>query len=93
MKALSVSQANRCENAEHPNCRCRCGGAFHGGKRVNAADGGRQVFEELPEDDPHHLPTKEEKKRRAEKRRLDRELAAGRPVQAKLKLEPEDYFQ
>lgn len=30
MKALSQRQADRCENARTPHCRCRCGGAFHG---------------------------------------------------------------
>lgn len=65
MRALSLRQAQRCENAVHPKCRCRCGGAFHGSARVKA--GGldeRQAFEQLPEDDPHHLPDAEERKAR-----------------------------
>src|SRR3989442_13908666 len=30
MKRLTTAQASACENAKHPGCRCRCGGAFHG---------------------------------------------------------------
>jgi len=29
-RALTNSQASRCENARHPVCRCRCGGSLHG---------------------------------------------------------------
>ena len=29
-RALSKAQAVACENAKHPKCRCRCGGALHG---------------------------------------------------------------
>ena len=29
-RALTNSQASRCENAKHPVCRCRCGGRLHG---------------------------------------------------------------
>jgi len=29
-RALSNAQAAACENAKHPRCTCRCGGALHG---------------------------------------------------------------
>ena len=29
-RALTSSQASRCENARHPVCRCRCNGSLHG---------------------------------------------------------------
>ena len=45
MRALSHRQAQRCEDAEHPKCTCRCGGQFHGGKRGDVTT--------LPLDDPH----------------------------------------
>jgi hypothetical protein len=51
MKALSCRQADRCENAKGPRCRCRCGGACHGIGRISDAEG----FRDLPEDDPHHI--------------------------------------
>ncbi len=46
MKPLSLKQSQACENATHPRCRCRCGGAFHGAKRV-------EDTRRLPRDDPH----------------------------------------
>jgi len=94
LRALSLTQANRCETAKHPNCRCRCGGGLHGSRRLleNAT---REDFEALPEDDPHHLPTKEEKKRRAETKRLEKVLAQIKAAKNNL-LESgfarEDYF-
>jgi len=48
-RALTYQQASRCENAEKPVCRCRCGGKFHGSKRGKVTA--------LPFDDPHS-PTK-----------------------------------
>ena len=33
MRALSATQAARCEAAANHRCRCRCGGAFHGANR------------------------------------------------------------
>lgn len=33
MNSLSLKQAQRCEDAAEPMCKCRCGGAFHGAKR------------------------------------------------------------
>lgn len=49
-RRISYYQANRCENAEHPRCRCRCGGALHGRGRGDPQD--------LPYDDPHHAEPK-----------------------------------
>lgn len=45
LRRLSASQAQSCEQAKHPTCRCRCGGAAHGTKRGNVCD--------FPIDDPH----------------------------------------
>lgn len=73
MRALSLRQAARCETAKHPTCRCRCHGALHGAKR-NFIEEDRQNLEErefyegLPADDPHHLPTKEEQRRKRKDR-------------------------
>lgn len=67
MKALSLNQANRCETAEGKVCHCRCGGMFHGAKRINAVQDGREAFEQLDEHDPHHLPIKPIKKKREKK--------------------------
>ena len=65
MRSLSLRQAARCEAAQHPRCRCRCHGAAHGRRRLDdlfaeplPADLGREFFEALPADDPHHLPPK-----------------------------------
>ena len=69
MRALSLRQAARCETAKHKTCRCRCHGALHGAMR-NFIEEGRQRIEErefyetLPKDDPHHLPTREETRRK-----------------------------
>lgn len=54
MKGLSAKQAQACEEALNPRCRCRCGGALHGAKRKGYEDG-RAFYETLPEDDPHHI--------------------------------------
>ena len=59
MRALSASQAGRCEKAKGGKCRCRCGGAFHG---INVG-GGRPPPWELPKDDPHHTRQPAEKSR------------------------------
>lgn len=67
MRALSQRQASCCETAKHKTCHCRCKGALHGALRVVCGEG--QVdpafFEQLPEDDPHHVRSAAEKKRRA----------------------------
>lgn len=60
MRQLSERQARRCEEAEHPKCRCRCHGLLHGGKRWKTLDDDapapdRAFFEQLPEEDPHYL--------------------------------------
>lgn len=71
MRALSNRQANRCETAKNKACRCRCGGVLHGSMR-NLIEEDRAVegfFEALPPDDPHHVRSAEEKKRRAKIRR------------------------
>jgi hypothetical protein len=46
MRPLSDRQANACEHATTPRCRCRCGGEFHGAARVDDRS-------QLPADDPH----------------------------------------
>ena len=66
MRALGVRQASRCETALEDKCRCRCGGRFHGARRVLDQDATR--FSELAPEDPHHIPTDAEK-------RLARKLA------------------
>jgi hypothetical protein len=48
---LTQREADRCENAREPVCKCRCGGAKHGAARVPSGD-----FSELPMDDPHYRP-------------------------------------
>lgn len=78
-KPLSEQAARACEEARGPSCHCRCGGAYHGGKRGGSqygkqADGTfldtpREFFEQLPEDDPHYLLSAEAKKARAKARR------------------------
>lgn len=59
-RPLSWYAANRCENAEHPKCRCRCRGKLHGAARAKPHD--------LPTDDPHfalvHQPQDETTNRR-----------------------------
>jgi hypothetical protein len=57
-KLLTESQARRCENARHPRCRCRCGGRFHGARRI-ALDAPREDFAALGQSDPHFLPVRE----------------------------------
>lgn len=58
MRALSEAQASQCENATCKQCRCRCGGAYHGAARTPIEGSGsiRAWFNALPEDDPHYLP-------------------------------------
>lgn len=94
-RALSLSQAATCENAKHPNCRCRCGGAFHGIARIiDMTD--RAAFEALPEDDPHHLPdAKEKAKRRKARKELKKAkaaLKAGQQYLPVVNTKPEDFF-
>jgi hypothetical protein len=59
MRALSVTQASRCETAKSPKCRCRCKGKLHGAGRTATADA--WFFEGLARDDPHHIPDASER--------------------------------
>lgn len=71
-KTLTDKQAQSCENATQPACKCRCGGALHGANRGGTmADGGldRAFFETLPADDPHYLPDDTVKAQRATERK------------------------
>jgi hypothetical protein len=63
LRSLSRRQADRCELALEPACKCRCGGVKHGAKRGS----GIAFFNALPVDDPHYIPSKEA--RAAEKKR------------------------
>ena len=48
MRDLTKAGAAACENATEDRCRCRCGGRFHGAKRLPD-----DRLYELPHDDPH----------------------------------------
>lgn len=74
MKSLSAAQAARCENATCHRCKCRCNGKLHGAMRLTEFSG-RAAYEALPEDDPHKVPTKEERKRSARQRAFARSAA------------------
>lgn len=50
---LTQREADRCEKAKEPVCKCRCGGAKHGANRPMVAGGD---FSLLPDDDPHYRP-------------------------------------
>lgn len=50
---LTQREAERCEMAKEPVCKCRCGGAKHGAGRLGK--GGD--FSILPMDDPHYRPS------------------------------------
>lgn len=75
---LSESAARRCEEAKLPTCKCRCGGVHHGRSASAVATLGEPLpfdyyNKELSPDDPHWLPTEEQKKQRvAERKRLKR---------------------
>lgn len=56
-RALSVKQADKCEQAKEHVCKCRCGGALHGAKRGS----GITFFNRLPANDPHYIQSKEAK--------------------------------
>lgn len=47
MKNLSIKQAQKCEDAKEPLCKCRCKGALHGAKRGSVR--------KLAFGDPHSL--------------------------------------
>jgi hypothetical protein len=75
LRPLSASQAANCENAREPHCKCRCGGAGHGSKRApEGKEDDRTWYEELPETDPHHLPSKAERKHLKRQRKRVAEL-------------------
>lgn len=86
-RALSARQAFNCETAREDRCSCRCGGALHGVNRGggvagvvagSAAEIDVAFFEELPPDDPHHLPTELERRRAAKQRASERKAADAR---------------
>ena len=54
---LTQREAERCEMAQEPACKCRCEGAKHGAGRIGK--GGD--FSLLPEDDPHYRPSMNKK--------------------------------
>lgn len=58
-KPLTERLARSCEEAGGPTCECRCLGKLHGIARFGVG-GPRAAYEDLPEDDPHHLFTKAE---------------------------------
>lgn len=70
MKELSFRQAYNCENAKEPVCKCRCGGSLHGAKR-GGEEPNREFFETLPDDDPHRMLTKTEKREASNARKRE----------------------
>lgn len=81
MNQLSLNALRRCEEAQEPVCHCRCGGTYHGKKRNGDKPADRAFFESLPDDDPHHLLSKDELRERKnaakrEKTRLKNEKIA-----------------
>jgi hypothetical protein len=59
MKALSRSQATRCEHSTTDRCRCRCHGQFHGANRdVGGSAMATTPLTELGESDPHKVTEK-----------------------------------
>ena len=81
-RRLSEKQAQACENALNPRCRCRCGGKLHGAKRGGEELPPRTFFEELAPDDPHRITTEEELE---DRRKLAAQIRQTRGVLAKLK--------
>lgn len=94
MRALSAKQALTCETAKLPGCRwrrCTGSGTLHGAQRLGGTDPtgdqgperavplpGVEGLFALPEDDPHRIPTPEQRKeaRRATRRLKARAVAA-----------------
>jgi hypothetical protein len=66
-RPLNQREADRCEQAEEPVCKCRCGGAKHGAKRVPAGSPAA-AFATLPPDDPHYIPLPKKRMSRSEVR-------------------------
>ena len=54
VRPLNATQAASCEKAAAARCRCRCGGSAHGAAQMVEAE--REFFEQLPVEDPHHIP-------------------------------------
>ncbi len=86
MRALTFSQARRCEQALAGRCKCRCRGALHGARRVDP-EAQPQAYEQLPADDPHHVVSEEERRQAAEAAAVEEarqklEAWLGRPVTA-----------
>jgi hypothetical protein len=67
VRPLNRREADRCEQAKEPVCKCRCGGAKHGAKRIPAGSPA-SAFATLPEDDPHFIPLPKKRMSRAEVR-------------------------
>lgn len=76
-RLLSEDTARNCEEARKEKCACRCAGKFHG-RFANLSEGERaeiprSYYENLPEDDPHWIPSAEwlarRKARKDEERR------------------------
>jgi hypothetical protein len=67
MRALSETQARKCENAKGKRCSCRCQKACHGRGSISR-DAPREVFESLPPSDPHYLEPKTMKENRIPER-------------------------
>ena len=76
MRALSERQAARCETAKTKLCRCRCSGALHGANRVDENFREHEFFEQLPNEDPHHVPGEAEKKRQRKIARQEKKARA-----------------
>lgn len=64
-RSLNAREADRCEQAREPVCRCRCGGTKHGAKRIPAGSSA-SAFATLPSDDPHFIPLPKKRMTRAE---------------------------
>jgi len=60
---LTYAQANNCETAQERICTCRCGGKLHGARRAPVTDRltATAWYEELPANDPHHIPSEVER--------------------------------
>lgn len=62
-KPLTFAQAQNCETAREPVCKCRCGGAMHGAARGTGDQLElRGFYEKLEDDDPHRIPSEKERK-------------------------------
>lgn len=97
-RQLSLRQAKNCEQALEPVCKCRCGGQAHGAKRGGDSPSA-QFFYDLPEDDPHHLYTKAEKRehsnaRKREETRLknERRMKAWEDLYKNRPIHPDPFF-